>query len=1306
MPAKDTMNNPIVPTLAENGSVLARRLKQYRSLLSGCTCRGTDRIDGVPETLSSGKPEGFKRMDQQNKKLGGLMIKTKTNLPLLLFVGAVLLASSSTLFGQSVGDYGSVASGNWSALSTWKQWDGSGWNTTPSAVPKAAVNVYINAGDTVTVDAPDSVSGSIVVNGYLKDVAGLLATGPSVTFNSGSTYELAYNGGSAVPGIPTATWKTGSTCLITGSNGTISSTTGYNANQNFYNLTINAALTSNKDLGMFNNTINGDLTVNNTGSSRIYLTSPSAGSPNTITIKGNVILTAGQFSTNGSSSAATITINSYGNIRVTSSANFGLSRGSGPVVTWNSYGDSLSISNATTQSSGSNNNFIFSKPGTQYLYLNNATFGSGSIPIVVDTGATLDMGIGQVGGSAKFAVDSGATLVSANAGGLDSAIQTSGTKTLSSGASYVFNGTTAQVTGTLLPATVNNLTINNPAGVVLSKSIDVMDTLSLMSGKLMLDSNYVMAAGVSGASASNYVVTDSYGSSFKVANVGSAKVMFPVGTTAEGFSPVWMTNAGTADTFSVSAAMDTSAAVGGGRVNVKWNISENTPGNGNCTLTFGWTGMAENAAFSADRAAFAQIFGLSSVPYNQAGSGTYTSQLTTAPYTLSRGGIKTLGYFGVGKFALAVNPIIGDYGSVGTGNWSSLTTWKQWDGIGWSTIPTVAPIGGVNVFINNGDTVTVDVADSVEGNLVVDGYLKDVAGLKTTGATVVFDSASTYELAYNGGTGVPGIPSATWKTGSTCLITGNNGTISSTTGYNANQNFYNLTINAGFSSNKDLAMFGDTIAGTLTINNTGSARVYLTSPGAGTPNTITIKGNLILQAGQFSSNGSSSPANITVNSYGNIIATGSSNFSISRGSGPVVRWNSYGDTLSLSNATTQTSGSNAVFVFAKQGTQYLQLNNLTFGSGSMPVEVDTGATLVMGTNEWGGDANFTVDSAATIMSGDTTGLNGNIATAGTVSLSSGASYAFNGTVAQTTGSLLPATVANLTVNNSKGVTLSKSVTVSGALALTSGNLMLDTNTVTASSVTGGSSTSYVSTDSAKSYLKVSSVGSTKVMFPVGTTAEGYSPVWITNAGTADAYTVSCAKDTATVNDGGRVNVNWNIGEGTAGGSNLTLQFGWMASAENSVFSSNRAGNSKIYLLTDTTDTEAGTGNYATQFSNQPYTVSRGGITSVGTFAVGNFTTTGVNEPVNIPAEFKLYQNYPNPFNPTTKIEFTVLNKGETSVKVYNILGQQVATLFSADAQPGKKYVVQFNGESLASGVYFSVLQSNGQRQIQKMVLMK
>jgi hypothetical protein len=87
-------------------------------------------------------------------------------------------------------------------------------------------------------------------------------------------------------------------------------------------------------------------------------------------------------------------------------------------------------------------------------------------------------------------------------------------------------------------------------------------------------------------------------------------------------------------------------------------------------------------------------------------------------------------------------------------------------------------------------------------------------------------------------------------------------------------------------------------------------------------------------------------------------------------------------------------------------------------------------------------------------------------------------------------------------------------------------------------------------------------------------------------------------------------------------------------------------------------------------------------------------------------EFQLMQNYPNPFNPSTIIRFRVHRQGSEKLYVINILGQKIADLFSGHAEPGDIYSVQFKAESLPSGVYFSVLESGGERQIMKMIHMK
>lgn len=89
----------------------------------------------------------------------------------------------------------------------------------------------------------------------------------------------------------------------------------------------------------------------------------------------------------------------------------------------------------------------------------------------------------------------------------------------------------------------------------------------------------------------------------------------------------------------------------------------------------------------------------------------------------------------------------------------------------------------------------------------------------------------------------------------------------------------------------------------------------------------------------------------------------------------------------------------------------------------------------------------------------------------------------------------------------------------------------------------------------------------------------------------------------------------------------------------------------------------------------------------------------------IPSEYKLGQNYPNPFNPGTRIEYSVPKQGYVSLKVYNLVGQEVATLFEGSQQAGN-YVATFDGEGLSSGVYMYRLESEGISITKKFVLMK
>lgn len=94
-----------------------------------------------------------------------------------------------------------------------------------------------------------------------------------------------------------------------------------------------------------------------------------------------------------------------------------------------------------------------------------------------------------------------------------------------------------------------------------------------------------------------------------------------------------------------------------------------------------------------------------------------------------------------------------------------------------------------------------------------------------------------------------------------------------------------------------------------------------------------------------------------------------------------------------------------------------------------------------------------------------------------------------------------------------------------------------------------------------------------------------------------------------------------------------------------------------------------------------------------------------SDEVEIPTEYKLSQNYPNPFNPSTMIEFSIVNPEFVSLKVYNILGQEVATLVNEVKNPGT-YSVRFDASNLSSGVYIYRLQTESFTSTKKMILQK
>ncbi|HWA07545.1 MAG TPA: T9SS type A sorting domain-containing protein, partial [Ignavibacteria bacterium] len=101
---------------------------------------------------------------------------------------------------------------------------------------------------------------------------------------------------------------------------------------------------------------------------------------------------------------------------------------------------------------------------------------------------------------------------------------------------------------------------------------------------------------------------------------------------------------------------------------------------------------------------------------------------------------------------------------------------------------------------------------------------------------------------------------------------------------------------------------------------------------------------------------------------------------------------------------------------------------------------------------------------------------------------------------------------------------------------------------------------------------------------------------------------------------------------------------------------------------------------------------------------GNLVGTGNNQN-EIPSAFELNQNYPNPFNPETVISYSIPRAGYTELRVYDILGNEIAELVSDELNAGN-YSVNFNPVNLAGGVYFYTLSSGDFIQTRKMVIVK
>ncbi len=401
-------------------------------------------------------------------------------------------ASLSTDYFRS-----NTSSGNWSAPGSWQSsHDASYWATATLSPSSSAYSITILSGHTITVTSNVSTSNTIIdyggqinvnsgytmtiangktmtVNGTLRNNAGTITTTGSLSFGDSSLYQSNFS--TTVGLIPTATWNANSTCEIMGYTTFSGTQTGlgqtfgnfkWNCPDQTTNISANSALV----------TIKGNLTMNatNTGSFRLI-----ANTASTLALTGSLIINGGTL--NMSSGTGSAVINLAGNLTMTGGTLTETGSGLANNINFTSY-SVISISETATIS-----------------YTINFAVTNGSIMDFENSNTVLG------GSNGTFTTVNGSTLYIRHAEGIamtgnnTGCIQTTGTRTFNSNVTYYYLGTTPQITGSGLPATVTNLNSNNISGVGLSGSYTVSGTLQLFRTLAIGSNTLTIGGSVSGS---------------------------------------------------------------------------------------------------------------------------------------------------------------------------------------------------------------------------------------------------------------------------------------------------------------------------------------------------------------------------------------------------------------------------------------------------------------------------------------------------------------------------------------------------------------------------------------------------------------------------------------------------------------------------------------------------------------------------------------------------------------------------------------------------------------------------------------
>jgi hypothetical protein len=666
----------------------------------------------------------------------------------------------------------------------------------------------------------------------------------------------------------------------------------------------------------------------------------------------------------------------------------------------------------------------------------------------------------------------------------------------------------------------------------------------------------------------------------------------------------------------------------------------------------------------------------------------------------------------------------------GGGDWNTGATW----------IGGVVPIVSDNVVIQGGDVVTLGAA----GNCAIltmnanSSLSINASGVSIPGSSWNLDVTST--VTFNGPTTIQTGPAY----GNLIYATSSTGGISTTTPAN-------LTINGNFTISASTFRGISTTSGSVTHTVVGNVVI-----GPGTSARLSTVNN-----------SSSTSASCTWNIGGNVTMTGNNagnRIILQESAGPhtgTTEININGDlTIGTSSqiqyrsSTNANSGSssgivnvkgnvtvNGIISTATGGTGYNQAFNLTGTSaqqysGSFPNSFGAGQTMTVNINGAGVTLNnaVTVNSNVTLsmVSGILTTTNTNLVTVSSVgAVAGGSSSSFvNGPLAQTWATA----TATKTYPLGKG-TAYRPLEIS----LTTPTSPVIRAEVFNSNAGGTSALDAISTNRYYETSLVSgtatSGGTVKIAYGAddGVTTSG-NLVVAQSSTVNGAYATlgSSATDGSSVTSG--TSYNPASGDylilGSTGGNALPVELiSFVASAKgntielvwNTATELNNAGFeiqrsvisnqisekawSKIGFVEGNGTTNA---PRSYRFSDNNFRAGKYQYRLKQIDSDGNFTYSNVVEALIVltAQDYSLTQNYPNPFNPTTTFSFAMKHAELTTVKVYNLVGQEVATLFNAVAQPDQLYSLTFEAKNLPSGIYFYALRSDSRNEVKKMSLIK